>query len=579
MGELVDYIAPKYKYLVRIPGTGNPLLTTLAVSIVLGAIGWISGEGSLFAIPLMMASMLAIPSVCDLILEKLSTKFTSIVSFRRLSHITLLETYIISSGLVLDIVTYRVTGVVASLILLAASLSAYLRITVLSSFATDAHMKVASLGLLTPATRAIVLPFATSQAIVNYASMLLSVTIGGGLGLLFVWMADRPITGMVSPLKIASAFVADLLAGDAKPFEEAIKSICDRKDGYTDAILFRDPIRGARFALVIPSFHPGPYRNVGSSMLPYFVERVLHRRGIKGVFLKGCSTHDSNVVSKEATMALAEEVGEAVSREFNDEFSSYGAIGERVEVNGVKLVSLKIGEHIIAIPTLHPSPMEDMPEEVVNVTSSHKVIVIDAHNSFMKGFRSLSSEDLGRLKHALSSLEVNSVFHEGRLMVGIKRIVPPHYGPSDGMGPGGFTMIGLAVDGYKFALVVVDANNATPDVRDAVISRLRELGWNDAELVTTDTHFVNGIRLGGIGYVPLGEKISASEVREICEELSDGVLREMAPIEAKCIRIYHSDVEVFSSDTLESLADKARLHIMLYFGIMGLSALLPLVLL
>ena len=54
------------------------------------------------------------------------------------------------------------------------------------------------------------------------------------------------------------------------------------------------------------------------------------------------------------------------------------------------------------------------------------------------------------------------------------------------------------------ALISIDGNNMEPGFREKILSLLKSQGFDEAEVVTTDTHVVNAISLSSKGYPPIG---------------------------------------------------------------------------
>ncbi|MEM3907875.1 MAG: DUF2070 family protein, partial [Nitrososphaerota archaeon] len=163
----------------------------------------------------------------------------------------------------------------------------------------------------------------------------------------------------------------------------------------------------------------------------------------------------------------------------------------------------------------------------------------------------------------------------GKFLIGVKRTVPINYGLSDGVGIGGFALLGFSISGKRLALAVVDGNNALPSVRNAVVERLRNDGWDMVELLTTDTHIVNGVSLGGKGYYAIGEKITVKEVSETFGKLSKDLLADLKEAEVKYIKIRHEFSKIFSEDMLARLAKKSSYLLTIYLVLMVLSFFIP----
>jgi putative membrane protein len=94
-------------------------------------------------------------------------------------------------------------------------------------------------------------------------------------------------------------------------------------------------------------------------------------------------------------------------------------------------------------------------------------------------------------------------------------------GVREGLGPGGIAVSVVEVQNQKTAYITLDGNNMVKglreQVREAVMSIVEE-----AEVLATDTHVVNGVSLTERGYHPVGEVGSleglVSSIRECTVE-------------------------------------------------------------
>jgi len=65
------------------------------------------------------------------------------------------------------------------------------------------------------------------------------------------------------------------------------------------------------------------------------------------------------------------------------------------------------------------------------------------------------------------------------------------------------------------ALISIDGNNVEPGFREKAQSLLKAQGFDDAEIITTDTHVVNAISLSSKGYPPIGRNKSNETLEHI----------------------------------------------------------------
>jgi putative membrane protein len=106
--------------------------------------------------------------------------------------------------------------------------------------------------------------------------------------------------------------------------------------------------------------------------------------------------------------------------------------------------------------------------------------------------------------------------------VGVARNVPRLFTLKDGFGPGGIVVFGIETDGQRFAYITIDGNNMIRGLREHILATAREVGFEDAEVMTTDTHMVNGIVSAPLGYHTVGEAVPWSallnEISTTCRQ-------------------------------------------------------------
>ena len=68
----------------------------------------------------------------------------------------------------------------------------------------------------------------------------------------------------------------------------------------------------------------------------------------------------------------------------------------------------------------------------------------------------------------------------------------------------------------------IDGNNMISGLREEIIEAIRKIGFDDGEVMTSDTHMVNGIVHAPLGYYRVGEAVPRerllSEVTDVCRE-------------------------------------------------------------
>jgi len=137
--------------------------------------------------------------------------------------------------------------------------------------------------------------------------------------------------------------------------------------------------------------------------------------------------------------------------------------------------------------------------------------------------------------------------------------MPREFTVQDGMGLGGITVIVTEVDDKKAAYVTIDGNNMVSGLRDKILSAVKELGIDDGEILTTDTHSVCGMIRSARGYNLVGEAIDHQKLIGYIKEAASRALGNMEPATASWRTEVISDVKIIGEKQITELtvlADK-----------------------
>jgi putative membrane protein len=202
--------------------------------------------------------------------------------------------------------------------------------------------------------------------------------------------------------------------------------------------------------------------------------------------------------------------------------------------------------------------MEDLPQEldsfIVNEAEKQglSALVIDAHNS-VQGLFNVNEAVESLRKAAVASLKRALTRERSPFEVGASKVVPKEFTVKEGMGPGGISVIVTKVRDQKAAYVTIDGNNMVSGLREGIISMLREIGIDDAEVLTTDTHMVCGVVLTERGYHPIGEAMDQEKLINYVRQATMNALDNMEPAEASwCTKII-PNVKVIGGKQIETL--------------------------
>jgi putative membrane protein len=313
--------------------------------------------------------------------------------------------------------------------------------------------------------------------------------------------------------QLLRAFGHDFLASNPEPLEEILTKIATFQDIPVEIIIFRDDA-GPVACGVIQYVHPGPFRDIGSSDLPsVIIEHIKEKHRIPAFVMHGTCTHQQNLTTKEDYPVVLAEIDRLIEETEVHELIS----GPHWSDGGkFKVWSLFVGNDVLTISTSAPDFTDDISLDVgydlANMIRERLpqvggVAVVDAHNCIDDSAVSVNQGDpeAGEYVGTVSGAVFSTINNDRtKVQLGMHQLLPNDISPSEGMGPGGVIAIALNLGEREMALISIDGNNMEPGFREQAQSLLKAQGFDDAELITTDTHVVNAISLSSRGYPPIG---------------------------------------------------------------------------
>lgn len=359
-----------------------------------------------------------------------------------------------------------------------------------------------------------------------------------------------------SPLRVFRAFLLDWLNGKNEMFEEFLEEIGTEDDIDLTVIKFCSRKTGkTKGLLVVSDFHPGPFLNVGSSALPFLIQRTFGEEDLVVAVPHGVSGHEHNLVSQYQNARVISVVRSLVEK---SDSSETGSTFERFEVGSAKVGAQILGECLLLTLTQSPNDMEDIPSQLGKELSNlakrrfKHVAIVDSHNCIANA-RMFTEKEISDLRSAAAeAIESCGQTRTTNLEMGAARSILEGFGPEQGNGPGGTSVFVFRASDQLVAYAVADANNMAPGLREKALSVFESIGIKGGEVITTDTHAVNGLVPARLGYYPLGEAIDQDT---IVESLMSTVDRARENLEGVTVSASSGSVRVRSlgSESLENL--------------------------
>jgi putative membrane protein len=92
-------------------------------------------------------------------------------------------------------------------------------------------------------------------------------------------------------------------------------------------------------------------------------------------------------------------------------------------------------------------------------------------------------------------------------------------------------VMAVEVGTQRFAYITIDGNNMIKGLREQILSAAKEVGFEDAEVMTTDTHMVNGVVSAPLGYHRVGEAVSTSALLSYITTTCQKAIADLEPCE------------------------------------------------
>ncbi len=317
--------------------------------------------------------------------------------------------------------------------------------------------------------------------------------------------------------------------------------------------------------VVVPSFHPGPFRNVGSSMLPFLIQNALEKRFDCTVAIPhGLFGHEFDLASQEQNQKVLNRIMDTIA--FSD-YSRKATPFVRVERDSASASCQIFGHCAVVSLSLAPETTEDFPEEVgsyiLEVASRFNlehVVVINSHNAIRHEFD--VAKVVKPLKDvALTALEEASKQEPSEFKVGSMKVTPSEFSLEQGMGAGGISALVIRTKNQTAAYITIDANNMVSGLREKILKAIEDLGVDIGEVFTTDTHSVNAVVMTRMGYHPLGEAIPHEQLISHCKNAVKEAIMNIKVSRTSWYTDRVTDVCVIGEKQIEelaSLADEAR---------------------
>ena len=309
--------------------------------------------------------------------------------------------------------------------------------------------------------------------------------------------AGRP--GMKSTHKTIQAYLASQ-GNDVSDAEELMGEHATETKVGTLQIRFSSDDE-TKFTMVLPEIHPGPYHPVGGSNIPYLIYKNLSS---SAMVMHSISDHALNLPSRN-------EVDNYLKNLQNFEIKEEGIKCTEpviVQINKARVTGMLFGNNPLLLLSLSPHGMEDIPsymkKEIEQYGSNRnftKIMTVDCHNAMGEEISKEDGEDM--LKAAKSCLDSLITKESFPIELGYANTNNMDVWTED-LAMGGLGITCLKINNKKYFLGWADANNMENGIREKIIEKFSNEGYNLLEICTSDTHYASVKARNRNGYYQLG---------------------------------------------------------------------------
>ena len=342
--------------------------------------------------------------------------------------------------------------------------------------------------------------------------ILSSIIMGAGV-FIYKYVVDsklKKVVGIKSTVFL-KAFMASWLEDDNTHLENLFDKLGETSNIEIGLVCFK-AVNGRKTVFAVPNIHPGPFRTVGSSNLPWLVSSKLEGRVVDviGVF-HGPSTHAMNLVKSESVNTISNILEKAVS----GCSPSFKSISKFIRKQNLQFdVGCQFFGDLALITAFDKIDTEDITPRVLETLRSkaravgvRKIILIDAHNNKTADSKRQPISEAREVNNLIevAELVIKEAAKQSRetFHIGSSRLTFDKNLRANGIGDSGIATIILSSKSQRMVYILIDGNNMLAGLRDRIRESVLRLGYDECEVMTTDTHSVDGVTLSASNLVGL----------------------------------------------------------------------------
>ncbi|HET9805698.1 MAG TPA: DUF2070 family protein [Nitrososphaeraceae archaeon] len=411
-----------------------------------------------------------------------------------------------------------------------------------------------------------------------------------GLGIGWAILADRAGRPYLqSTFAVLQAFLSAWTENKVQNIEKILLSKSKDELVNTDIVKFYNKRQSLYW--VLPNIHPGPFKEIGGSNLPYQIYNYFAQNAI--VF-HSASDHSLNIPSKEEVRKYLKSLAD--TNNITDSGNTC-SIPIQIKIKNATATGIIFGNTAILILSYAPHGMEDIPEKIGMELKTYsknkgyrKILIIDSHNAMGNKIDESKNEDLLVAgKECLKILKESPRYHF-KIALSNTNEMENKIKFGEDIGKSGLSVILIEINNnnnknknnnknndshnnsQQYAIGWVDSNNMENGLREYVIHKLEQNGIRMLEICSSDTHENSGFRTSE-GYYPFGQITKFEAIADYYCKLTELTNKKLEVSEYEILTI-ESIVKVMGRNQFEEYSnalDKAmnltKLFLIITFGV------------
>lgn len=358
-------------------------------------------------------------------------------------------------------------------------------------------------------------------------------------------------------LEYLKGYVDSWILDDPQYLDKLLNNSSINIKTRVDTIVFPDSYPVPTI-LLVPYFHFGPFKNVGSSSFPAIAPSYMYsEKKLNVTVFHTPSNHELDISTNEETLKIIRKFSNFRDPVICNKISDI----IKVTYGGATAYGFRFCRNILIF--LEYKEMEDIPSRVIQEIEKYasernfeNVSIIDCHNSLVNKSLILPPKAIDEIIFAAKNL----IDKLKRIDISIykvanEKIIPPFITPHDGLGSNGISIIYFETINASNCVIILDSNNLSPSLKMEIENIATRLGIDKYVICTTDTHEVTALDLVEGGYRVLGE--DEKIFREVIKSIEFAMGRIRKKLRPSDIHFYrcHIVTKVLGYDLIEKLGE------------------------